>query len=77
MDKRKGGRPRDDLIPEVVGDCPVHGRVIMRVHKIGFRGSVQRYRVRCPLCHAERELARTKAKLKHAHDPRLSGEVDQ
>jgi len=50
-----GGRPRSPEVPEVTGECPVHGIVDFRIHKIGRRpGGKQRYRARCPQCHSAR-----------------------
>jgi hypothetical protein len=46
-------RPRDPNVEEVPGTCEVHGRVLMRRHKVGFhRSGAQKYRLRCPACHS-------------------------
>jgi hypothetical protein len=37
----------------------VHGNVEFRIHRVGRRGDgAQKYRARCPACHADQELAR-------------------
>lgn len=49
-----GGRPLSPDVPTTAGVCPVHGAVEFRIHKVGFdKHGVQRYRPRCPACHAE------------------------
>lgn len=51
----KGGRPRDPAVQTRPGTCPVHGTVEFRLHKVGFdHHGTQRYRARCPECHAAR-----------------------
>lgn len=62
--KHPGGRPREEQVPASLGVCPVHGEVEFRSHKVGKdRYGRQRWRRRCPLCHAERALGNTQANL--------------
>jgi len=57
--KGKGGSPRRDYVPETLGICPKHGQVLFRTHKVGLdRHGAQRYRRRCPECHANRNHGR-------------------
>ena len=50
-------RPRDESIPTEVRECDVHGLVEFRRHRVGLdpRTKLQKYRWRCPLCHAEKQ----------------------
>jgi hypothetical protein len=50
-----GGTARQEHVPSQKFDCPTHGEVEGRVHKIGFdRHGNQRTRTRCPICHTIR-----------------------
>lgn len=47
------GRPRNPDVETVEAKCAVHGKVLMRRHKVGLHASgAQKYRLRCPACHA-------------------------
>lgn len=47
-----GGRPRNPDVETEEGDCPTHGRVELRIHKVGkSKAGKQRYKKRCPQCH--------------------------
>ena len=52
--RHRGGRPRSAEVATTAGVCPLHGSVEFREHRIGFdRLGNQRFRFRCPQCHAD------------------------
>lgn len=50
------GRPRNPSTPTALRECPVHGEVEHRRHKVGTRtdrNGEQKYLWRCPQCHSK------------------------